>query len=186
MSHSSADNKTEVITTYLEMFGMPDLPSVVFPDEATIVKAEKPTLKFYRFLYDAVGAPWNWVDRKRLTDVELAKEIQDERVDVFVLYDHGVPAGYAELDRREFPDIELKYFGIMPEFIGKQYGKHLLHWIIEKAWSFVPKRFWVHTCTLDHPRALPLYEKAGFRTYKTERHFVDKSPTKNQPENRKP
>jgi len=31
-----------------------------------------------------------------------------------------------------------------------------------------PKRVWLHTCTLDHPAALPNYQKAGFAIYKEE------------------
>lgn len=170
MSAMSENKELATTVTYLEIFEKPVLAESFLPEELTIVQAINPTVKFYRFLYDAVGADWNWTDRKRLSDDELAAEIQNEKVDVFVLYDNGVPAGYAELDRREFPDVELKYFGIMPEFIHKRYGKLLLNWAIQKAWSFSPKRFWVHTCSLDHPRALPLYQKCGFKIYKTEEH----------------
>jgi GNAT superfamily N-acetyltransferase len=77
----------------------------------------------------------------------------------------GVPAGLAELDRRDPPDIELAYFGVLPEFISQGLGRFLLDWAIRHAWRQRPARFWVHTCDLDHPRALPLYQKAGFRIY---------------------
>jgi hypothetical protein len=29
-------------------------------------------------------------------------------------------------------------------------------------------RVWLHTSTVDHPRALPNYHRRGFRTFKTE------------------
>lgn len=63
------------------------------------------------------------------------------------MYVDGVPAGYVELDNRT-QDIELNYFGLMPEFIGKKIGGYLLQWAIDKAWSYHPKRFWVNTCSL--------------------------------------
>ena len=47
------------------------------------------------------------------------------------------------------PDIELGYFGLMPEFIGQKLGPWLLDQAIRRAWSYAPKRFWVHTQTLD-------------------------------------
>ena len=80
----------------------------------------------------------------------------------------GVPAGYAALDRRIEGEIELMQFGLMPEFIGQGLGQYFLQWTIDKAWSYRPRRFWLHTCTKDHPAALPNYLKAGFAVYKEE------------------
>jgi hypothetical protein len=39
---------------------------------------------------------------------------------------------------------------------------------IDNAWGYEPKRFCLHTCTLDHPAALPNYLKAGFVLFKQE------------------
>jgi GNAT superfamily N-acetyltransferase len=79
-----------------------------------------------------------------------------------VLHVDGTPAGFAELDRRQPDEVELVQFGLMAPFIGQGLGKWFLQWAIDKAWSYQPKRFWLHTCTLDHPAALPNYTKAGF------------------------
>lgn len=59
-------------------------------------------------------------------------------------------------------------FGLVPEFLGQGLGKYFLQWTIDEAWSYHPKRFWLHTCTLDHPTALPNYLKAGLVAYKEE------------------
>lgn len=80
----------------------------------------------------------------------------------------GVPARYAELDRRVPHEVEIAYFGLMPEFIGKGFGQYLLHWTVRRAWDSNPARVWLHTCELDHPVALPNYLKVGFEVYKTE------------------
>ena len=80
----------------------------------------------------------------------------------------GVPAGFAELDRRIEGEIELAQFGLMPEFIGQGLGRYFLRWAIDKAWNYGPRRFWLHTDTKDHPAALPNYLKAGFAIYKEE------------------
>jgi GNAT superfamily N-acetyltransferase len=108
-----------------------------------------------------------------MRDDDLRAIIQDTKVEIYILYVNGVPAGYAELDLRQEPDIELAYFGIMPEFIGNRLGPFLLNWIIDKAWSYNPQRFWLHTCTLDHPKALAVYQQAGFVPYKFEEKIVD-------------
>ena len=56
----------------------------------------------------------------------------------------------------------------MGDFIGHGLGTYFLQWTIDMAWSYQPRRLWLHTCTLDHPRALPNYVKAGFQLYKEE------------------
>ena len=155
-----------VKTTYLQMFARPE--RVVPPprEGLTVVHARKPTVAYYRFLYDAVGRDYDWTSRKNLSDAELAALLNDPRLEVHVLMAEGVPAGFAKLDRRIEGEIELVSFGLMPEFIGQGLGRYYLQWTIDKAWSYGPRRFWLHTDTKDHPAALPNYLKAGFAVYK--------------------
>ena len=154
--------------TYLEMFARPD--RVVPPprDGLAVVHAKKPTVAYYRFLYDAVGRDYDWPRCQKLSDAELAALLNDPRLEVHVLMAEGVPANFAELDRRTEGEIELVQFGLMPQFIGQGLGRYFLRWAIDKAWSYGPRRFWLHTCTKDHPAALPNYLKAGFTVYKEE------------------
>ena len=159
-------NAEQVVITYLEMNERPSLPQVL-PRVRNYVLMGVPevTIGFYRYLYDAVGRPWYWTDRKKLSDEELEKIIHDPAVDIFVLYVGGSPAGFYELDYRDMPTAELAYFGIMPEFIGKSLGPYLLTQAIEMLWQRAPRRVLVNTCTLDHPKALPLYQRFGFHPY---------------------
>ena len=133
-----------------------------------LMRAQKPTISFYRYLYDGIGGAWLWYERRIMSDRDLASIIHDEEVEVYVLYVGGVPAGLGELDRRFKMDIELAYFGLLPEFIGRRLAPYFLRWLIDQAWTYEPDRLWVHTCDLDHPRALPLYQRAGFTPYKRE------------------
>ena len=80
----------------------------------------------------------------------------------------GVPAGYVELDRRIEDEIGIACFGFMPDFIGRGLGPALLGWAFERAWSCEPRRVWLHTCSLDHPKALAVYRRAGFEVYDRE------------------
>jgi GNAT superfamily N-acetyltransferase len=158
----------EVKTYYLEMLAPPGKAVPPPRDGLAVIQAKKPTIAFYRFLYDSVGGNYNWTSRKKLTDAELAALIHDSRMENHVLYVDGVPAGFAELDHRIESEIELVQFGLVPEFIGQGLGRYFLRWTIDKAWSYQPRRLWLHTCTKDHPAALPNYLKAGFVLYKEE------------------
>ena len=140
---------------------------------ATVLRAERPTLSFYRYLYDTVGADWNWYARRHLSGEALATIIHDDRVEVFVLYVRGVPAGFVELDRRVEGEVQIAYFGLIPEYIGRGLGPFLLDRALGRAWSYRPRRVWLHTCSLDHPKALAVYERAGFVVYDREVEHVD-------------
>jgi GNAT superfamily N-acetyltransferase len=133
-----------------------------------VVHAKKPTLRYYRFLYDAVGKDWHWSSRNKLPDATLTAIIHDPKDEIHVLMVEGVPAGFVELDRRVDGEVEISQFGLTPEFIGQGLGRYFLQWAIDKAWSYGPKRLWLHTDTQDHPGALPNYLKRGFAIYKEE------------------
>jgi GNAT superfamily N-acetyltransferase len=158
----------DVKVNYLEMLA-PCSRTISAPREGlSVIHARKPTVAYYRFLYNTVGQDYHWYSRGKLSDADLAGIIHNPLNEVHVLHVEGTPSGFAELDRRKGDDIELVQFGLMPEFIGQGLGRYFLKWTIDKAWSYQPRRFWLHTCTLDHPAALPNYQKAGFTIYKEE------------------
>lgn len=158
----------KVKTTYLQMFARPERVVPPSRDGLAVVHAKKPTVSYYRFLYDGVGRDYGWPRCQKSSDAELAALVQDPRIEVHVLMVEGVPAGFAELDRRSEGEIELVQFGLMPEFIGQGLGRYFLQWTIDKAWSYGSRRFWLHTDTKDHPAALSNYLKRGFSVYKEE------------------
>jgi len=154
------------VITYLEMRQRPNLPRVhPAPVKLALIQAEQCTVSFYRYLYETVGTPWLWYERRLLDDAALAAEIRKPTTEIFVLYVRGVPAGYFELDTAAASDTELRYFGLVPEFIGRGFGPFLLQAAIERAWSRPIARLWVHTRTFDHPKALGHYQRAGFTVY---------------------
>ena len=162
------DDRLEVTFTYLEMRESPNQSPVHPPDlkhPVTLTRIMEPTISFYRYLYNVVGEPWLWYERRIMEDEKLAHIINDDNIEIYCLFVGGVPAGYAELNRREGVDIELSYFGLVPEFIGKGLGRYFLEAVIDIAWSYHPNRFWLHTCTLDHPSALPNYQRRGFSPF---------------------
>ncbi len=172
-----------VTITYLEQSARPHLPPAPPLGEKmklALMRAEKPPVHFYRYLYDLVGAPYNWVSRRKLSDADLASVIQDEDVYLYVLYAGGAPAGMAEIDARDRSIHEVKFFGLTPDFTGRGLGRYFLTHVIELAWSRAPEKLRLETCTLDHPAALPLYQRLGFsvidrRSGYVERHRPDNS-----------
>ena len=154
-----------VKTFYLDMLSPPH-ERLAPPREAVeIARVERPEIELYRSLYDAVGRDWNWINRRLMSDDELRAIIHDDRVEFHVLYVQGTPAGFCEMDRRADGEVELVYFGLAPEYIGRGLGKYFLNRMLLQAWSYAPKRVWLHTCELDHEAALSTYQKAGLAVY---------------------
>ncbi|MDR3517754.1 MAG: GNAT family N-acetyltransferase [Azospirillaceae bacterium] len=159
----SRDTRAPVTVYHLGMTAPPAPGAGAAPRPGlAVVQARQPTLRYYRFLYDSVGGPWHWTDRRALSDDELAAVIHDPRVEIHVLTVNHVPAGFFELDRRQPNTVELAYFGLMPEFIGQGLGAWLLRRAVALAWGADTRRVTVHTCSLDHPKALGTYLTAGF------------------------
>jgi ribosomal protein S18 acetylase RimI-like enzyme len=154
------------VITYLEMRERPTTPRIPAPPgRLALMQAENCTVSFYRYLYETVGTPWLWYERRLLADAALAAEITKPTTEIFVLYLGGVPAGYFELDAAPPQETELRYFGLIPEFIGRGLGPFLLRAALDQAWSSPITRLWVHTRSFDHPKALGLYQRAGFVVY---------------------
>lgn len=167
--------KIECVITTLEMTEPPSAPPAPLPlvSKLALMRAERPSVPFYRFLYNTVGADWLWYERRLMDDVALSAVIHDAGVEVYVLYIGGVPAGYGEIDRRREPEIEIAYLGLTPEFIGRGLGRYLMRWIVDQVWTYGPERVWAHTCNLDHPRALNMYQRSGFVPVGQERVLID-------------
>lgn len=157
----------ETVVTFLEMKARPAQLHVPAPAnlKLLLLRAEKPPVHFYRYLYDNVGRGLYWIDRKKMSDADLAAAIHDENTHVYVLYVTGVPAGYFELAQRTDDEVEIAYFGLIADFHGHGLGKWLLAEAIASAWDMGAEKVTVETCTLDGPHALPLYQRMGFAPF---------------------
>lgn len=160
--------RIRVDITYVQMHAPPTTLEVKAPPGATIRTIATPTVHFYRYLYNSVGAPWLWYERRLIDDDGIARIISHPQISIDVLFVEDVPAGFCEFDMRSWPELEIGYFGLMPDFIGRGFGPYLLDASIRSAWARDPRRVWLHTCTLDHPKALRTYLNAGFEPYREE------------------
>lgn len=149
--------------TQLEMTAAPKI-SIAVPVniQTAIMRAPNIPLHFYRYLYWRVGKRWHWQKRMRMSDAELGAILSDPKNSVCVLYMNGSPAGFFELYKRDDDVTQLSYFGLFEEAIGAGIGKWFLLQALYAAWQDNPEKVTVTTNTLDHPRALQLYQMMGF------------------------
>jgi len=154
--------------TFLEMHEPKEMPPPLAQTHFELLPKPISANK-YREYYYGVGEKHFWLDRMVMPDDELVEKVNSPKVEIFIFKINDEPAGYIEFVK-EAKFVEILYFGIMPEFIGKGYGKYFLHWVIAKAWSYQPKWIQLNTCTLDHPNALATYKKAGFTEVRKEIH----------------
>jgi GNAT superfamily N-acetyltransferase len=152
-----------VTVTFLRMDSQPLTPGPTIPVATRTERVIAPTVGFYRYLYNTVGADYVWWLRRVLPDEELARLLDDPSLEIHVLYKDGEPAGFFELDARYGTSVNLSYFGLMPHVIGTGVGPGFLRQAIDAAWRLGPRTVTVNTCTADHPRALPNYLRAGFK-----------------------
>jgi GNAT superfamily N-acetyltransferase len=154
------------VATFLEMRSKPALSSPAPANGLTVEPWRDADLITYRTLFTAIGENWLWYSRLVMPDHELRRIFRDQRIEIYRLLDKGTVAGLLELNFSEKDECELSFFGLLPEAIGKGSGRFLMQEAIRLAWTKPISRFWVHTCTFDHPAALSFYRRSGFTPYR--------------------
>jgi ribosomal protein S18 acetylase RimI-like enzyme len=153
------DGKLPVTITHLELAlqdwtrrGQP--PAI----EVEIAREPAPTAAFYLDLYDRVGRDWLWYERRLLGAEALTALLNRPGHEVHVARHDGALVGYFELY-----DNEIVFFGLAPGYIGRRVGPWLLDRAIERGFARGAEKLILNTNTIDHPRALDTYRKAGLR-----------------------
>ncbi len=163
MASAERPDPIDVTVTFLEMKRPPArYAPLPYNRQVALMRAHKLPTHYYRYLIDRVGRKWHWCNALRLSDEDLAEGLSRPDRDIRVLYIDGSPAGFFDLKPHPPQETELAYFGMMEHATGQGIGRWFLGAAIEAAWSHKPERVIVQTCTLDHPAALPLYQKLGF------------------------
>ena len=160
----------EIKTTYrLEMLSPDEFRPkyVIFPD-SRIELMEIKCPEFNKFLHTVVGYDYRWGGRTNWSKDDWYKYVNRDEMETWVAYLSGGPAGYFEIEKDSEGNANILTFGLLPQFIGKGLGGHLLTRAIERAWEMGAKSVQVGTCSHDHPHALKNYLARGFRIRKTE------------------
>ena len=159
-----------LITTYLEMRSRDQLRPKRADARFQVREKRNRDWRFNRDLYFRVGEQWDWIDKRPWTDDQWEEYAAAPDLRTFAGYYDDVLAGYYELRRDTDRGVEIAYFGLLAEFIGRGLGGALLTSAIDHAWRTDPNpsRVWVHTCNRDHPQALANYQVRGMIVYKVE------------------
>ncbi len=150
--------------TYLEMTSpLLRIPPVPTRPTVALISARNIPARYYSYLYELVGKAHHWEERRNMSPEDIFEKINSENCAISILYADGCPAGFFELVWENSPDdIEIKYMGLAPDYQGLGLGKWFIATAISSAWARKPQRVFLETNTLDHPAALPLYQKLGF------------------------
>jgi GNAT superfamily N-acetyltransferase len=166
----------KIVKQFLEMTNPTDLrPARAAGPSLEVRKAEVVCPELNRFLYAAVGGNWYWLERLGWTYRQWLDYLERPELETWVGLVGGNPAGFFELEAQSDGSVEIKYFGLLPQFIGRGLGGQLLTAAVEKAWVRRPARVWLHTCSLDHPKAAANYLARGFRPYREEEYVKELS-----------
>lgn len=152
------------VVTSLQMHQKPELKQLPQPAGIELVPLIGVDLVTYRKLFHKVGNDWLWFSRIMMDDQRLTAILNSDNVQVFVVRDQGEDIGLLEL---EFTDgeCELSFLGLTRAATGKGLGRWVMNQAITHAWSRPVTRFWVHTCSFDHPAALSFYIRSGFSPF---------------------
>jgi ribosomal protein S18 acetylase RimI-like enzyme len=161
--------ETQVTTYYLELRSLDEfVPSGSEVPDLEIREARVASPDLGRFLYSTVGRDWGWTDRLRWSYAKWLAHLERPEVQVWIAHLDGVIAGYVELECQPEESVEIAYFGLLRQFMGRGIGGLLLSDTVERAFRTGARRVWLHTCTLDSPRALENYRARGFRLFDEE------------------
>jgi prephenate dehydrogenase len=172
----AGERTVPAVRTYLEQTVPPTLDASWPEPGWLLARIDSCPPSLYRYLYREVGRPWHWLDRLPWSDDRIREHLATPGIEVWLLSHETVPAGVLELARSSDGSVEIVYFGLLPEFIGRRVGRPFLAAALGQAWHGGTTRVWLHTCTLDHPRALPTYQAAGFRVLRDEAYTARLDP----------
>lgn len=127
----------------------------------------------YKKIYNEVGRKYNWLGRLNIKDYELKKIIHDSKVEIHIMKKNKKNIGFFELDYRndylKEKEVRIVHFGLIDEYIAKGFGIELMNNAITRIYDLGINKIILQTNSLDHDRALPFYEKYGFRVFAEEK-----------------
>jgi GNAT superfamily N-acetyltransferase len=159
--------------TFLEMTHAREANVPSSKSRLSLQQVKVPCPEIAHFFYRAIGADWGWYDRVDWTEARWHEHAHRPDLAIWIATYKGCPTGYVEFIHHPGNEIEIRSLGLLPTFLGRGLGQELLTDTLEIAWSQTPSRLWLSTCSLDHPRALPNYHAAGFKTFDTKEALVN-------------
>ena len=159
-----------IVRNYLDIKSLSELKHKKKPNNKYIVKKVSPEdFQLNKFFYKQIGRNHQWNERLVWDDKKWIDYVSNPNLLTFILKKNEDIAGFFELIyHKDKSEIEIAYFGLLEEYLGKRLGGYMLTEAIKKSFSYNVKRVWVHTCSLDHKHALKNYLSRGMKIYSTE------------------
>ena len=160
----------KIVRNYIEIKSINELSEVKKPsNNFSLKEVSTNDFQLNKFFYKQIGKYHHWTDRLVWTDKNWIEYISNPNLFTFVLKKNEDIAGFFELIyHQNKSEIEIAYFGLLKEYLGKKLGGYMLSEAIKKSFSYNVKRVWAHTCSLDHRYALNNYLSRGMKIYYTE------------------
>ncbi|MEN9755594.1 MAG: hypothetical protein RLZ07_1976 [Pseudomonadota bacterium] len=173
--YALAPGKLGVLTIYFERTApFPEI-NTPLPEGLRFEKLGASDLARYRALFKAVGGPWLWVSRLKISDAELVTILSHPDVAAFALTDGHEDLGFLELDHREQDEagLEIRYLGLVPHAMNKRLGPSLMAYAFDYARAKAITRLWLHSCHIDAPGSAGFYLAQGFKATRSAIEILD-------------
>jgi len=154
--------------TYMERTAVPENGTPLAPAGVTFALEADIGPDVYRELHCKVGEEWLWWERISFDDATLGALLSDAATEIFILRADGGLAGFVELDSSDTEAPAIRYFGLLPEFIGRRLGGYMMESLLDQGWRPAVRRVTLDTCDLDHPAAVPFYRRYSFEVTHSE------------------
>jgi ribosomal protein S18 acetylase RimI-like enzyme len=158
----------KVNTVYLELTGKDQfLPRDGYRERIEAREVENDIYLNYT-LFAGVGLPWKWYSRLDWSMSQWIEYFSTGRVKTFMGFEGKKIIGYYEIEADKSRNVEIKFFGLFPGYLGSGLGGMFLSHAVESAFGMNAERVWLHTCSNDSGSALKNYIDRGFRIFKEE------------------
>ncbi|MGH3823515.1 MAG: GNAT family N-acetyltransferase [Pseudonocardiaceae bacterium] len=157
------------IVTFLEMTSRNQLVAAkVPPADLTLTSVGAAELALIRSTHRRIAMPHHW-SSLAWSEQHWRNLLAYSGVRTWIARLGEEAIGLVQLQPRPPRDVQITKFGLIPEFVGRGFGGHLLTLATRLAWDFGDvDRVWLQTTSLDHPHALSNYRRRGFREFRVE------------------
>ena len=120
---------------YLEIDSLDKLNEVNCPNQNLVLeKVNPPDIELNKFFYKNIGKKHKWIDRLAWDNLKWTSYLDNSNVNTYVLKLEEDLVGYFETIKNQSNNsLEIAYFGILDDYIGKKFGGYLLSEAIKQA-----------------------------------------------------
>lgn len=120
-------------------------------------------IQSYQRLYREIGGEWGWGRQRDWQAMQWAQHLSKPDIQGWIMHWAGQANGFFELRRQLDESVEIYYFGVAKALQGQGLGSVLLQYAVTAAKAMTKKTIWLKTSSTDHPTALGLYLRGGFK-----------------------